>query len=298
VTSGSRRAVGPGLGISAALNAAALLLGLAMPSVSAAKLRAPSPGSLLGSGKRAFRRLYRLFGDSWRIRQRQSLFDYRKGRTTRSYTKLRFPSRPLTVGSLPRALRRRAARICRQAGVTDPQVLENCILDVAATGDRAFARDAVTLEATAKRSGGWTRLSGSLVPPLEVGAPSLAAAGERVVAAYRRGEGAIEAATFTADVAGAGEVARTTALEGWQEVRRPTLLGAPGGGLQLFFDGVRSVNPDAPLNGAVLVPRRADGGFGSPTLAAARDWPIVTAVTDNAGVPLWATTNIFGTIRI
>jgi hypothetical protein len=121
VTSGSRRAVGPGLGISAALNAAALLLGLAMPSVSAAKLRAPSPGSLLGSGKRAFRRLYGLFGDSWRIRQRQSLFNYRRGRTTRSYTRLRFPSRRLTVGSLPRALRRRAARICRAAGVTDPR---------------------------------------------------------------------------------------------------------------------------------------------------------------------------------
>ena len=106
--------------------------------------------ALLGSGGRAFKLLYGTFGDSWRIRQRDSLFDYRRGRSTRGYTRRGFPRRPLSAGSLPPALRRHAEAICRAAGVSDPTVLQNCILDVAATGNPAFARDAATLEATAR----------------------------------------------------------------------------------------------------------------------------------------------------
>jgi hypothetical protein len=120
-------------------------------------------GALLGTGTRAFNLLYRKFGESWRISQRQSLFDYGRGKSTRSYTRRAFPSRRLGVGSLPPALRRRAERICRAAGVRGRAALENCILDVAATGEAAFARDAATLEATAGRGAGSAVLEGPVL---------------------------------------------------------------------------------------------------------------------------------------
>ncbi|HEX6116815.1 MAG TPA: VWD domain-containing protein [Solirubrobacterales bacterium] len=251
--------------------------------------KALDPGALLGGGKRAFKLLYDRFGDSWRIRQRDSLFDYPRGRDTADYTRRGFPGRRLTVGSLPGDARRRAERICREAGVTDPTVLENCILDVAATGDRAFAQDAMTLEATASRSGGWRRLSDPFQPPGGGVHPSLAAAGEQVVAAYRRGDSAIEAATFSPASGGVRDVTRTTVVAGWWELGRPFLLPAPGGGLQLLFEGEQSVNPSDPLNGVLLAARQGDGSFGAPTRAAPDDDLPVRAAGDDAGVPIWAT---------
>lgn len=121
---------------------------------------------VLGGRGRAFTLLYRRFGDSWRIRQRDSLFDYRRGRNTRSYTIRAFPRRPLSIGSLPAKLRRRAARICRAAGVRGRRLLNNCILDVAATGNHAFARDANRLEDTAPPPGAVRvyRLTGTFQP--------------------------------------------------------------------------------------------------------------------------------------
>ena len=249
--------------------------------------------AVLGSGKPAFKTLYRKFGDSWRIGRRGSLFEYRRGRDTRDYTDRRFPRRPLSLSSIPADDRRRAEQICREAGVRDPVVLANCILDVAATGVAAFARDAVTLEATAKRSGSWTRLT-SAIGPGYGGHPTLAAVGDRVVAVYPLGATALEAATFTPAPGGPIDVSRTTAVEGWQQIGNPFLLPAPGGGHQLFFNGSHSSDPGDPLTGSVLSQRRADGGFDPPVRAAEGYLPFLDAVTATPeGVPIWALFDLF-----
>jgi len=92
------------------------------------------------SGVPSFEQLYRTFGDSWRAKQAESLFDYGPGQSTETFTDRTFPDRPVSIGDLPN--RATAEAVCRRAGVTAPQSLEDCALDVAVTGDPAFALDA------------------------------------------------------------------------------------------------------------------------------------------------------------
>ncbi|SBT43198.1 VWD domain-containing protein [Micromonospora auratinigra] len=88
----------------------------------------------------AFDALYPGFADGWRVEQRRSLFDYGPGQDTSTFTDRRFPDRALTVGDLPG--RATAELLCRRAGVTDPAILTDCVLDVGLTGQVAFATDA------------------------------------------------------------------------------------------------------------------------------------------------------------
>ncbi len=85
--------------------------------------------------------LYRKFGESWRIEQNASLFDYAPGQTTETFTDRSFPDKPVEAKDLPN--RATAEAICRRAGVSDLTALEACILDVALTGEVAFARAAM-----------------------------------------------------------------------------------------------------------------------------------------------------------
>ncbi|MEW1590067.1 VWD domain-containing protein [Micromonospora vinacea] len=87
-----------------------------------------------------FEALYPGFADSWRVEAHLSLFDYEPGQNTGTFTDRRFPERLLTVGELPN--RATAELVCRRAGVTDPQILADCVLDVGLTGQVAFAEDA------------------------------------------------------------------------------------------------------------------------------------------------------------
>jgi len=86
--------------------------------------------------------LYRVFGQSFRIRDDESLFDYSPGEATTTFTNRSFP--PLGgKPPLPRATELAKARdICRGAGVTGPDALEACATDVAVTGNTGFARAA------------------------------------------------------------------------------------------------------------------------------------------------------------
>lgn len=52
---------------------------------------------------------------------------------------MNFPSEPVSVFDLPLSTRRQAEEVCRQAGVTNPVVLENCTLDVGLTGESGYA---------------------------------------------------------------------------------------------------------------------------------------------------------------
>lgn len=82
----------------------------------------------------AFRDLYRVFGDSWRIAQAQSLLDYASGQTTETFTDRSFPYAPDPTAGASEAQRKEAEAACRAAGVLDPAILRECILDIIATG--------------------------------------------------------------------------------------------------------------------------------------------------------------------
>ncbi|MET8118276.1 VWD domain-containing protein [Micromonospora sp. NPDC005189] len=98
-----------------------------------------------------FEALYPGFADSWRVEAQRSLFDYEPGQDTDSFTDRKFPDRLLTVGDLPN--RATAELVCRRAGVTDPQILADCVLDVGLTGQVAFAEDAARAQREAPAAG-------------------------------------------------------------------------------------------------------------------------------------------------
>jgi hypothetical protein len=95
-------------------------------------------GTVLGTNL-AFETLYPKYADSWRITQKESLFDYEPGETTETFTDRNFPRMRATVEDLPANIRTIAETTCRAAGITDQVLLDNCILDVALTGDSSFA---------------------------------------------------------------------------------------------------------------------------------------------------------------
>lgn len=253
---------------------------------------------------RTYRLLYDVFGDSWRITQRQSLFDYARGESTRTFTKRNLPHRLTAVDLLsPRQLKI-ATRICRRLHIRKRQVFQACLLDVGLTGDGSFA----TSSAQAERTGGgfpvpkrakkpakpakptkaattWTRVGAKAT-----GAISLELDGGQVVAAYLNGPGSAEAMTFTPsssrDAAG---VRRNAITSGWSGLGDAILVERPGG-LQVLLRGIHGGLGD-PLNGVSFAQRKADGSFGAPVLAATStyaEFAVGKAVAAPDGAPLWA----------
>lgn len=88
--------------------------------------------------------LYGGFADSWRITAAESLFDYGAGESTATFTDVSFPDSVVTVSDLVAEDAEAARLVCVAAGVTDPVLLDACILDVALTGDAAFAEGAAS----------------------------------------------------------------------------------------------------------------------------------------------------------
>ncbi len=78
--------------------------------------------------------LYGDYGKSWRITQATSLFDYALGQDTNSFTDITFPSNIITAATLSPEQRAAAQQIAQNAGITDPNLLEDAILDIALTG--------------------------------------------------------------------------------------------------------------------------------------------------------------------
>jgi hypothetical protein len=212
--------------------------------------------------------LYDTFGNSWRIAQGKSLFDYGPGKSTRSFTDKRFPKGYLTLASLSPEERAHAEAVCRGAGVTDPVVLQNCILDVGATGNAGFAEAAVELQVARQPPApvSWVQLSSASTR--RGGPPTLATEPGHVLTAYAlSASGTIEVAGFAPAATGPGDVTRTTPISGWTALfDEPQLLPAAGGGLQLLFDGSRSSNA-GDISGTALAQRASDGSFGPPSQA-------------------------------
>ena len=88
-----------------------------------------------------FDQLYKEFGNSWRISQADSLFDYKAGHTTDTFTDRGFPSSYRTLAMLSPTQVQTATAACQQARVS-PEQLEGCIFDVGFTGDSGFAETA------------------------------------------------------------------------------------------------------------------------------------------------------------
>ena len=89
-----------------------------------------------------FEQLYKQFGDSWRITQAESLFDYPVGLTTASFTNRGFPEQYLTLNGVSQTDLEAAIAECEAAGVPEDQ-MDGCVFDVAATGNSSFADAAV-----------------------------------------------------------------------------------------------------------------------------------------------------------
>jgi RHS repeat-associated protein len=89
----------------------------------------------------------RLYGDyaaSWRIAQATSLFDYAPGQDTNAFTDLTFPQNIITAATLTPEQRAAAEQIARNAGITDPNVLEDVILDIfVSNGNTEFIQGAL-----------------------------------------------------------------------------------------------------------------------------------------------------------
>jgi hypothetical protein len=76
--------------------------------------------------------------DAWRVDPMASLFDYAPGQSSRTFIDPQFPTNDATAGRI--SDRQSAEKICRENGITDPYLLEDCILDLAVTGDSLFGQ--------------------------------------------------------------------------------------------------------------------------------------------------------------
>jgi hypothetical protein len=90
-----------------------------------------------------FDALYNVFGAGWQITQGESLFDYENGKSVATYARPDFPSVPLAVADLDPAVYAAARNACQAAGITDPIVLNDCILDIGGTGNTEFVNSGV-----------------------------------------------------------------------------------------------------------------------------------------------------------
>ncbi len=93
-------------------------------------------GASIKSDDINYNQLYREYGDSWRITQAESLFDYEPGKSTKTYDDRTFPDP--NPPKIPAATETSAHAICERAGVPK-EAMAGCILDVAMTGEAGFA---------------------------------------------------------------------------------------------------------------------------------------------------------------
>ncbi len=80
------------------------------------------------------------------VAQDTSLFEYKPGQSTKTFRRPA-PQREASVAGLPSSWRRQAQAACEEAGVTDPDLLDACIVDVGYTRDEGFAETALAVQA-------------------------------------------------------------------------------------------------------------------------------------------------------
>jgi von Willebrand factor type D domain len=121
--------------------------------------------------------LYDRFGNSWRIAQDESLFEYGEGESTATFTRRDFPLQKLSVDSLDPSATAEAEAAC--ARVNHPRLYRDCVLDVALTGDTSFvATHAQDAPPAVELPPPW--LDGVTSSDITVESPASAAAGSDV----------------------------------------------------------------------------------------------------------------------
>jgi hypothetical protein len=105
--------------------------------------------------------LYKKIGESWRIRQSDSLFDYRSGESTDTFTRRELPAKELTLADLSAAQRAVGERAC--AGVS-AELHDQCVFDVAASGNDKFAVGYRTMDKLTTVGGGTLSLDRKVGP--------------------------------------------------------------------------------------------------------------------------------------
>lgn len=198
-----------------------------------------------------FDALYDVVGDAWRIAQKESLFDYGPGQSTKTFTDRSIPTRPVDPDEVARTRRANAERICREAGVTQPGPLADCIVDVSATGEALFAQDAAIAQEAANVS--WSKL---------------AAGADRhgPVSLLGTGDGALQLAWNDRPAGGAarmlGLALDASGREGPASVidtvdGDPWLFSAPDGSVRAAAEQI----PDDRPSGVYLYSRAGDGSW-------------------------------------
>jgi hypothetical protein len=122
--------------------------------------------------------LYGRFGNSWRIRQDESLFWYAPGESTATYTLADFPIKDIQLADLDPADIERAEQACRAQGIEHPRLFSDCVFDVAVTGDTSLTTGhwftslpAATLPATYIDTDGQRALALTAPTSVTAGAP-------------------------------------------------------------------------------------------------------------------------------
>jgi len=240
------------------------------------------------------------FGASWRITQRQSLFLYPAGESTRSFLVPGFPHKSVTLAGLRRALRAFAENLCRAAGITKTELLDACALDVGATGRRAFAiGDARVVRALGPTAPGWVRLSSETSTLPATFPPALAQQVGSVLAAYGAdGNHGIEVARFSATPRSPGHGVADGSDRRLDEPGRRV----PGAGRRRWCAAARVRRAQRrargpPLNGLDALAQQPDGSFGAPasvasTGAAGAAGSVVLA--HDGRTLLWSTNGLLG----
>jgi RHS repeat-associated protein len=120
--------------------------------------------------------LYGAYNDSWRITPATSLFNYNPGETTATFTKLTDPTTALNSTTITPAQRTAAEQVARAAGITDPQLLENAILDLFITNnDPTFVQGYQALQKAATANA-----PNTLINPDSFGEKSWLASGSNI----------------------------------------------------------------------------------------------------------------------
>lgn len=97
-----------------------------------------------------FDTLYDSFGDSWRITQGESLFDYEPGEDTDSFTVAGLPTAPVSLADLDPDARANAEAAC--SDIEGQPESDWCVVDVACSGQPALALIYDDLPATYRRT--------------------------------------------------------------------------------------------------------------------------------------------------
>ena len=82
--------------------------------------------------------LYNDFANSWRVTPETSLFDYKPGEDTTTFTNLKFPVGTISLDELDPVARQEAEQLADEFGLTDPTLRTAAIIDFVLTGDRGI----------------------------------------------------------------------------------------------------------------------------------------------------------------